>query len=76
MSQYISKYAVCPYYHRHEDNRICCEGSVTGSTINLVFENSKKLKKYSIERCNSIEGCKKCIIHKALDMKYGVLSEI
>lgn len=76
MSQYESKYAVCPYYHRHDDNRICCEGTDSKNTINLVFGDSKKLKDYGITHCNSIEGCKKCLIHRALNFKYGVLVEI
>lgn len=71
MSQYVSKYAVCPYYHRHDNNRICCEGTNSKNTINLVFEDQSKLKKYTINFCNSIDGCKRCIIHKALNTKYG-----
>lgn len=76
MSEYVSKYAACPYYHRHDDNRICCEGTEPRTTINIVFENSKRQKDYEIKHCNSIEGCKKCIVHQALNIKYGVLSEI
>lgn len=72
MSQYVSKYAVCPYYHRHDDNRICCEGTNSKNTINLVFEDRNKQKEYGIRFCNSIEGCKRCIIHKALNTKYEV----
>lgn len=76
VSQYVSKYAVCPYYHRHDDNRICCEGTGKGNTINLVFGDVKKLKDYGTAYCNSIEGCKKCLIHCALNTKHGVLNEI
>ena len=73
---YESKYVVCPYYHRHESNRICCEGTGSYNTVNLVFEDAKKLKEYGIEYCNSIKGCKRCMIHRALNTKYGVLNEI
>jgi hypothetical protein len=76
MSQYVSKYAVCPYYHRHDDNRICCEGTDSKNTINLVFGDKKKLKDYNINFCNDVEGYKKCLICKALNLKYGVLNEI
>lgn len=76
MSEYVSKYAVCPYYHRHDDNRICCEGTDSQNTINVVFGDSKRLKAYESKNCNSIEGCRKCIIHQALNIKYGVLNEI
>ena len=73
---YESKYAVCPYYHRHDENRVCCEGTSSKNTINVVFGDSKRLKSFCESHCNSIEGCKKCIIHKALNMKYGVLEEL
>ena len=76
MSQYVSKYAVCPYYHRHDDNRICCEGTDSKNTINLVFGDKYKLKEYNIKYCNSISGCKNCLLYKALNTKYEVQNEI
>jgi translation initiation factor 2 beta subunit (eIF-2beta)/eIF-5 len=78
MSQYISKYVVCPYYHRHDDNRICCEGTglKNTNTINLVFVNNKTLKEYTTKYCNDIEGYKRCMICRALNEKYGVLNKI
>jgi hypothetical protein len=78
MSQYVSKYVVCPYYRRHDDNRICCEGtdSKNTNTINLVFGDNKKLKDYTTNFCSDIQCYKKCIICKALNMKYGVLNEL
>ena len=75
-SNYESKYVVCPYYHRHEANRICCEGTGSYNTVNLVFEDTKKLKEYGITFCNSIEGCRSCLIHIALNKKYGVQYEL
>ena len=78
MSQYVSKYVVCPYYRRHDDNRICCEGtdSKNTNTINLVFGDNKKLKEYTTNFCSDIQRYKKCIICQALNSKYGVLNEI
>ena len=76
MTSFESKYPVCPYYHRHDDNRIRCEGVSRNTTICLVFEDAKEQKAYGIMYCNSIEGCKKCMIHCALNTKYGVLNEI
>ena len=73
MSQYVSKYVACPYYHRHDDNRICCEGTNSNNTINLVFGNVNKLKIHTIRYCNDVDGYKKCLICKALDIKYGEL---
>ena len=70
MSQYVSKYAVCPFYHRHDDNRICCEGTDSKNTINLVFGDQCQLKAYGMRYCNDIEGYKDCLICKALNAKY------
>lgn len=71
-SEYISKYVVCPYYHRHDDNRICCEGVTKSNTINIVFPNPIKLKNYTINYCNSVGNFNNCLICKALNQKYGV----
>ena len=68
---YESKYAVCPYYHRHESNRICCEGTSENNTLNLVFYDQKKMIAYSKHYCNDIEGCKRCKVHQMLDGKYS-----
>ena len=70
MSKYISKYVVCPFYRRHDNNRICCEGINKTNTINLVFEDSKKQKEYALQHCNNIDGCKQCKIYQMLDSKY------
>lgn len=74
MSQYVSKYAVCPYYRRHDDNRICCEGTDTKNTINVVFGDKNQQKLYGIRYCNDIVGHKRCLICNALNTKYGVNS--
>lgn len=71
MSQYISKYVVCPYYHRHDDNRICCEGTDAENTINVVFGDKYRLKEYNKEYCNNVDKYHKCLICKALDQKYA-----
>lgn len=74
MSKYISKYAKCPYYHRHDDNRICCEGVETSNTVNIVFGDQNKLKEYGLKFCNDVNNYKNCLICKALNQKYGVMS--
>lgn len=71
MSRYISKYVVCPFYRRHDDNRICCEGTDDDNTINIVFNDTKKQKEYGIQHCNDMEGCKDCMIYQMLDLKYS-----
>lgn len=67
---YESKYAVCPYYHRHESNRICCEGTDDTNTINLVFCDAKALKAYGKRYCNDLVRCRSCKIYQALERKY------
>ena len=69
--KYISKYAVCPFYRKHEPNRICCEGISGENTINLVFTDTKKLKEYTAAKCNSIDGHKRCAVSRMLYSKYG-----
>lgn len=70
MSQYVSKYAKCPYYRRHDTNRICCEGTSDDNTINIVFGSKQDLKEYERAYCNDIFGCRDCPLHKMLDKKY------
>lgn len=69
--KYISKYAVCPFYRKHEPNRICCEGVSAENTINLVFTDTKKLKEYTTVFCNDMNGYKNCAVRKMLESKYG-----
>jgi hypothetical protein len=75
MSKFISKYAKCPFYHRHDDNRICCEGLDASHTINVVFEVPAKLKEYEMTHCNDIGSYRRCRIYQMLDRnwreKYG-----
>ena len=70
MIHYESKYVVCPFYRRHESNKICCEGIDETNTINLVFEDSKQLKEYGICFCNDIKCHKSCMLYQMLNQKY------
>lgn len=72
MSHYVSEYVVCPYYHRHDENRICCEGTNSKNTINLVFGDRTKLRDHVVTYCNSMAGHKRCMICRALNEKHGV----
>jgi len=65
------KYVQCPFFHRFESNRICCEGLEDKSTINLVFEDPKKLREYSGAYCCDIDRYRLCLICKTLETKYG-----
>lgn len=72
MSSYESKYVVCPYYHRHNTHRICCEGTDDDNSINLVFEDDKMQKAYTVMYCNSMEGHHRCRLFRMLNLKHGV----
>ena len=69
-AKYEDKFVKCPYYRRHEDNRIACEGQCEGNTINLVFEQPQEKRLHMHEYCYSILGCRDCIVHIALNAKY------
>ena len=69
-AKYEDKFVKCPYYHRHEGYKIACEGFYKGNTLNLVFELPQAKTKHMHEYCYSLLGCRDCIIHRALDMKY------
>lgn len=81
MSHWESEYAVCPYYHRHDNNKddtyqISCEGVDGAASLVAKFPTTKARSKYADEYCNSLKGCKDCVIHQALNTKYGVLNEL
>ena len=71
MADFESKYVVCPFYRRNDNNRICCEGLEDRNTINLVFEDSKKQVAYRNEYCCDIDNYKNCKICAMLKKKYG-----
>lgn len=72
----------CPYFisNYSEDQRaklqIRCEGVSDGNCISLTFRNSSAIQAYKELNCNSLHGCKRCLIHNMLDRKYGVDDEI
>jgi hypothetical protein len=71
MASFDSKYAKCPFFHRFESNRICCEGLEDNNTINLVFEDPKKLNEYKHTYCCDIDHYRWCLICGILNRKYG-----
>lgn len=71
MASFDSKYVVCPFYHRFESNRICCEGLEERNTINLVFEDPRRLNIYRQKYCCNMDNYKWCLIHATLERKYS-----
>ena len=78
MSQYDSKWVKCPYYIENSNtyqiklNQIRCEGVNDETTTSLSFGSKAQVKRYKESHCYSIEGCKRCRIHRMLDEKWGV----
>jgi hypothetical protein len=71
MAQFDSKYVVCPYYHSNDNNRVCCDGVTDGNTVNVVFGDPTKRKKYMECYCNSIEKYSHCKICNMLHKKWS-----
>lgn len=75
MANRTSKNAKCPFYHKHDGGKIKCEGLSDNSTIHLVFETPAERARFMREHCNSIQGCKVCLIHKILYEKWEMGDE-
>ena len=67
---YDAEYVKCPFYRRHDNNRIVCEGLAKGNTINLCYESLHDRVKYMNTVCNDILACRDCPIHILLVQKY------
>lgn len=82
MPERDDRYVVCPYYlgifseEQRKKGQIRCEGVSKGNSISLVFGSETDRKVYKRSYCYSITGCRKCLIHKTLNRKYGVGDDI
>ena len=70
MSQYVSKYVVCPFYRRNDTNRICCEGVSKENTLNIVFESKNDMLGYEKHYCDAMDRHKECLIYQMLSKKW------
>jgi hypothetical protein len=70
-TKWVDKFVKCPFYRKTDTNRIACEGFSKGNTINLVYESQADKKQYMKERCESIEGCRRCPIYSLLERMYN-----
>ncbi|MBR4442532.1 MAG: hypothetical protein IKS52_04600 [Clostridia bacterium] len=61
-TSYKDKWAVCPYYRTQGRLFIRCEGVGGSDWTTLSFRTAEALGKYTMRYCNSIRGCKDCII--------------
>jgi hypothetical protein len=67
---YQSKFVKCPFYHKHDTNRIVCEGLEAGNTINLCYENPHHRAAYMKAVCYDILCCRDCPVYIMLVSKY------
>jgi hypothetical protein len=67
---YAAMMVKCPFYHKHENSRIVCEGVCKGSTISLIHECAADRRHYMHEHCNDLLGSRDCPIHQMLDQIY------
>ena len=70
MADFDSKYVKCPYYHRSDNNRICCEGVDKENTLNIVFESPSRKKEFMQRFCFDTKLCHSCAVCKMLDEKW------
>lgn len=66
--RYVSKEAVCPFYHSEDEQKIYCEGVSDKSSIHLAFNSKIERKEYRKAKCS--REYKKCRIAKMLYGKY------
>jgi hypothetical protein len=72
------RYVSCPYYLgnnneiQRKKGQIRCEGVSKGNSISLTFGSEKDRMNYKHSFCYSIHNCRRCLIHKMLNRKYGV----
>lgn len=67
---YKAKFVKCPFYCKHDNNRIVCEGLAVGSNLNMTFVLPADCAKYMSEVCYDLLGCRDCPIYIMLDQKY------
>ena len=66
--RYISKEALCPFYHSEDAQKIYCEGVVRQSSIHLAFVSATAMKEYMKENC--CDRYMDCYIAQMLYRKY------
>ena len=75
MDKRVARNVKCPFYLKHDDNRIVCECVSKNNSLHLAFKDKYERKKYMREHCHSIQSCQTCLIHKILYEKWGMGDE-
>ena len=66
MKRNVSVSAKCPYYKCEERSEIFCRGPVDQTSIHLAFAIPLEKKQYMKDYCKNIDGCRNCVIWKAM----------
>ena len=66
--RYVSKEALCPFYHSEDNQKLYCEGVDETTSIHLAFESATDRKEYRKIMCS--RDYKKCHIARMLYEKY------
>ena len=72
MAKRVARYVKCPFYRKHDESKIICEGISKNNTLHLAFQDQITRKRYMREHCNDIQSCQSCLIHKILYEKWGM----
>ena len=65
----IDKNVECPYYHKDEGAKICCEGIAKTKGVHLIFGTREEALVYRRDLC--IRDWKNCPIARNLNEKWG-----
>lgn len=68
MKSYVSRDALCPYYHREDTRRLLCEGPAPGVDLQLCFTRRKGYEDYRRRYC--CRDWDRCLVAQTLERKY------
>lgn len=69
VKRYVSKYAICPFYHNEDALVIYCEGVTDDTVIHLAFSKKEDKQEYKKALCCT-PHYEKCLLANMLDSKY------
>lgn len=70
MQKYVSKEAVCPFYHKEEPTKILCEGYCKTVSLQTSFQRRELLQLHKDRHCNDIKGYIKCPLYPVINRQY------
>lgn len=70
MQKYVSKYVVCPFYHKEEATKILCEGFCKTTSLQTSFQTREQLQLHKERHCNEMKGYPKCPLYAVINRQY------